>query len=61
MKHFREECSAIGGTNEGSCASGFGVCCVGKKGLACNSLQILKKGVNLKLSEVFIRRLKTWM
>ena len=42
MKHFREECSAIGGTNEGSCASGFGVCCVGKKGLACNSLQILK-------------------
>jgi len=23
-----EECSAIGGTNEGSCASGFGVCCV---------------------------------
>merc|ERR1711963_80372 len=28
-----EECSNIGGTNEGSCASGFGVCCVLK--LSC--------------------------
>lgn len=28
-----EECSAIGGTNEGSCASGFGVCCI--SALAC--------------------------
>ena len=27
-KNFREECSAKGGTNDGSCASGFGVCCV---------------------------------
>ena len=24
---FREECSSKGGTNDGSCASGFGVCC----------------------------------
>ena len=24
---FSEECSNKGGTNEGSCASGFGVCC----------------------------------
>ena len=24
---FREECSGKGGTNDGSCASGFGVCC----------------------------------
>jgi len=28
-----EECSNIGGTNEGSCASGFGVCCISS--LAC--------------------------
>ena len=26
----REECSARGGTNDGTCASGFGVCCVSK-------------------------------
>ena len=26
--NFREECSSRSGTNEGSCASGFGVCCV---------------------------------
>ena len=24
---FREECSNKGGTNDGSCASGYGVCC----------------------------------
>ena len=29
-KYFREECSSKGGTNEGSCASGFGVCCTCK-------------------------------
>ena len=28
--YFREECSAKGGTSDGSCASGFGVCCVSK-------------------------------
>ena len=27
---FREECSSKGGTNDGSCASGYGVCCVCK-------------------------------
>ena len=27
---FREECSSRNGVNQGSCASGFGVCCVGK-------------------------------
>ncbi len=27
---FREECSSLGGTNGGTCASGFGVCCIGK-------------------------------
>lgn len=26
----REECSAKGGTNDGSCASGYGVCCTCK-------------------------------
>ena len=26
---FSEECSSKGGSNEGSCASGFGVCCIG--------------------------------
>jgi hypothetical protein len=27
---FREECSNKGGSNDGSCAAGFGVCCVCK-------------------------------
>ena len=27
---YREECSTKGGTNEGSCASGYGVCCTCK-------------------------------
>ena len=27
-KNFREECSSKSGTNDGSCASGFGVCCL---------------------------------
>ena len=27
---FSEECSSLGGTSDGSCASGFGVCCVCK-------------------------------
>ena len=27
---FREECSNKGGTNGGSCASGYGICCVCK-------------------------------
>ena len=27
---FSEECSDKGGTNAGSCASGFGVCCTCK-------------------------------
>ena len=27
---FRQECTDKGGTNEGSCASGYGVCCVCK-------------------------------
>merc|ERR1719411_311562 len=30
-----EECSSKGGTNDGSCASGFGVCCTFK--LSCGS------------------------
>ena len=34
---FRSECLAKGGTNSGSCANGFGVCCI------CKSLQIPKK------------------
>ena len=25
----RAECSAIGGTKDGTCADGFGVCCIG--------------------------------
>ena len=29
-KIFSEECSTKGGTNGGSCASGFGVCCICK-------------------------------
>ena len=28
---FREECSSRGGTSEGTCASGFGVCCTCKE------------------------------
>ena len=27
---YREECSSKGGSSEGSCASGFGVCCISK-------------------------------
>ena len=27
---FSEECSSKGGTNDGTCASGFGVCCTCK-------------------------------
>ena len=27
---YREECSTKGGASDGSCASGFGVCCVCK-------------------------------
>lgn len=44
-----EECSNKGGTNEGSCASGFGVCCV--MALACgdsssvNNSYIVQSGV----------------
>jgi len=44
-----EECSNIGGTNEGSCASGFGVCCI--SALACgdssstNNSYIVQAGV----------------
>jgi len=44
-----EECSSIGGLNEGSCASGFGVCCV--ISLACggesssNNSYIVQSGV----------------
>lgn len=44
-----EECSSKGGVNEGSCASGFGVCCVIK--LACggttsnNNSYIVQSGV----------------
>ena len=30
LLYFREECSAKGGSSDGSCASGFGVCCVSK-------------------------------
>ena len=30
LYYFREECSNKGGTNGGSCASGFGVCCTCK-------------------------------
>ena len=25
--HFRSECNTKGGTSDGTCASGFGVCC----------------------------------
>ena len=28
--YTKEECSSKGGTNDGSCASGYGVCCVCK-------------------------------
>ena len=27
FQNFREECNSKGGKNDGSCASGFGVCC----------------------------------
>ena len=27
---FREECSDKGGTNDGTCASGYGICCTCK-------------------------------
>ena len=30
VNYFSEECSNKGGTNGGSCASGFGVCCTCK-------------------------------
>ena len=30
LYYFSEECSNKGGTNGGSCASGFGVCCTCK-------------------------------
>ena len=30
LSHYREECSNKGGTNDGSCAAGFGVCCTCK-------------------------------
>ena len=36
--YTKEECSSKGGTNDGSCASGYGVCCVckyQKKSLGC--------------------------
>ena len=28
--YTKEECSSKGGTNDGSCASGYGVCCLCK-------------------------------
>ena len=33
--HYSEECSSRNGVNEGSCASGFGVCCVSKFHTSC--------------------------
>ena len=30
LLNFSEECSTKGGTNDGTCASGFGVCCICK-------------------------------
>ena len=30
FQNSREECSTKGGTNDGTCASGFGVCCICK-------------------------------
>ena len=41
--YHREECSTKGGASDGSCASGFGVCCVCKhlKACSCPLTQIL--------------------
>ena len=30
ISFFREECSDKGGTNDGTCASGYGICCTCK-------------------------------
>ena len=38
LHYFREECSDKGGTNDGTCASGYGICCTCKfltNGLFC--------------------------
>ena len=39
---FREECSNKGGSNDGSCAAGFGVCCV------CKFQKVFLKSENLQ-------------
>ena len=33
---FSAECTDAGGTKDGTCADGFGVCCISKYGTASN-------------------------
>ena len=49
------ECSAKGGTGQGSCASGFGVCCVGKQ------LNAEKNLVNRKTKYIFSDYFNLWI
>ena len=41
---FREECSSKSGKNDGSCASGFGVCCTCKFFLVLSNLSDVGRG-----------------
>ena len=35
VDYSRTECADIGGTNSGTCAEGFGICCTSKFSCAC--------------------------
>ena len=48
---FREECTNKGGSNDGSCAAGFGVCCVCKFQKVFLKSEILQKFYLILLTE----------
>ena len=51
---YSEECSSKSGVNEGSCASGFGVCCVSKYKDSVKSIEKTAQGLYIFRRYTFV-------